>query len=554
MNHYTPLVTIAIPVYNGSNYLRESIESVLAQTYTNCEVLVINDGSTDGGKTEQISRSFEDKVRYYYKDNGGVASALNFALREANGVYFCWLSHDDIYLPQKIEREIEVFRSLPDKNVVVYSSHSYMDSRGNHLHNAPAPAPFTPTQTAYSLMLRQWLHCCTILALKELFLEFGGFREDLPTTQDYDLLVKMGLKYPFIGLSEVLLKSRAHPEQGSHTLAHQEEVEAFFQGHIPLLSPEYMHANFSSRECIRAFNELAEVMCERHYANAILVCGRQLVLCEKERADADALWTALLHLTVDLYPAVASLTQKKGWNTRLKFWIRPYIPKRIWVQLYRIKSGVIHVGGKKKEDQKLESLDFKEIYMTNAFNGRESRSGEGSSLFQTRKIREEIPKLLRDLDIHHLLDVPCGDWNWMQYVDLGDIQYTGGDVVKEIVDRNIVAFRNDKRVFKQLNIVTGPIPHADLILCRDCLVHLNFSDGLSAIEQFRKSGAKWFLSTTFTNLDSNCELYEGQGWRPINLENPPYNLGKAELIITEGCTENNGQYSDKALSLWRINV
>jgi hypothetical protein len=548
-----PKVSIVIPVYNGANYLREAIDSVLAQTYSNCEVLVINDGSTDGGKTEQIALSYGEKIRYFYKANGGVGSALNFGLREANGEFFCWLSHDDIYLPLKIEREIKVFQSLSDRNAVVFCNHSIMDARGQHLYNAPIPPPFSPTQAAYSLILQQWLHGCTILAPKCLFLECGGFREDLPTTQDYDFLIKMGLKYPFIEVPEILLSARSHPDQGSHTLAHQGEVEAFFQGHIPLLSPEYMHANFRSDESIRAFVELGEVMCQRLYTKAILACGRQLILCEKERADADSLWTALLHLTVDLYLPLASLPYEKGRTQEFKIWIRPYIPKKIWSLLCRIKSVVNRVGWEKKSEQKLVSLDFNEIYLTNAFNGRESRSGGGSSLFQTRKICKAIPKLIQDLDIHHLLDVPCGDWNWMQYVDLGDIRYTGGDVVKNVVDQNNAAYGNETRCFKQLNVVTDPIPHVDLILCRDGLVHMNFSDGLSAIEQFRKSGTKWLLSTTFTDRDSNCELYEGLGWRPLNLEKPPYNLGKAELYIIEGCTEDNGHYSDKSLGLWRIN-
>ena len=87
-------VSIIIPVFNGANYLREAIDSALKQTYENIEVLVINDGSDDNGKTEAIARSYGDKLRYFHKENGGVASALNLGIKEMAGEYFSWLSHD----------------------------------------------------------------------------------------------------------------------------------------------------------------------------------------------------------------------------------------------------------------------------------------------------------------------------------------------------------------------------------------------------------------------------------------------------------------------------
>ena len=82
---FNPLVSIIIPVYNGSNYVKEAIDSALAQTYKNIEVIVVNDGSTDN--TEKIVKSYGDKIRYFYKENGGVASALNLAIENSKGEY-----------------------------------------------------------------------------------------------------------------------------------------------------------------------------------------------------------------------------------------------------------------------------------------------------------------------------------------------------------------------------------------------------------------------------------------------------------------------------------
>ena len=80
MTNYSPLVSIVIPVYKGATYMRIAIDSALAQTYLNTEVIVVNDGSPDDGETEKIALSYGDKIRYFTKPNGGCASALNFGI------------------------------------------------------------------------------------------------------------------------------------------------------------------------------------------------------------------------------------------------------------------------------------------------------------------------------------------------------------------------------------------------------------------------------------------------------------------------------------------
>ncbi|QQS65316.1 glycosyltransferase family 2 protein [Candidatus Saccharibacteria bacterium] len=107
-----PKVSIIIPVYNGSNFLKEAIDSALAQTYKNLEIIVVNDGSADQGKTEKIAMSYGSKIRYYKKVNGGVSTALNLGIKKMTGDYFSWLSHDDIYYPKKIENQVRFVESL----------------------------------------------------------------------------------------------------------------------------------------------------------------------------------------------------------------------------------------------------------------------------------------------------------------------------------------------------------------------------------------------------------------------------------------------------------
>ena len=95
-------VSIIIPVYNGENYIREAIDSALSQTYKNIEIIVVNDGSKDN--TDEICKSYGKKIKYIKKENGGVATALNTGIKAAKGQYIAWLSHDDLYKENRIEK------------------------------------------------------------------------------------------------------------------------------------------------------------------------------------------------------------------------------------------------------------------------------------------------------------------------------------------------------------------------------------------------------------------------------------------------------------------
>ena len=104
-----PLVSIIIPVYNGENFVIEAIESALNQTYENIEVIVVNDGSVD--RTEELITPYLRRLKYIKKENGGVSSALNLGIKESQGEYVSWLSHDDIYYPEKIKKQINFLKN-----------------------------------------------------------------------------------------------------------------------------------------------------------------------------------------------------------------------------------------------------------------------------------------------------------------------------------------------------------------------------------------------------------------------------------------------------------
>jgi hypothetical protein len=194
---------------------------------------------------------------------------------------------------------------------------------------------------------------------------------------------------------------------------------------------------------------------------------------------------------------------------------------------------------------------FTAIHRHNAWQGEESASGPGSSLAATAALRQELPRLLRDLHCAALLDAPCGDLWWLKEMTLPVASYCGIDIVEEVVAANRRRHAAPGRSFLRLDVRHDPLPQADLVLCRDCLVHLSFRDALATLANFRASGAAWLLTTTFPALRHNREAVTGE-WRPLNLELPPFSLPRPSILLNERCPEQGDTYADKSLGLWRL--
>ena len=192
---------------------------------------------------------------------------------------------------------------------------------------------------------------------------------------------------------------------------------------------------------------------------------------------------------------------------------------------------------------------FRHIYDTNHWDEAESVSGPGSTMEETEPIRRELPALLGELGAISLLDLPCGDFHWMQHTDLASTDYIGGDLVGELIERNRAQHARDGVAFRKLDLVHDTLPAVDAVLCRDCLVHLSFADAQAALANIARSGAKWLLTTSFPGVTRNDDIVTGQ-WRPINLMLSPFNLPESKKVITENCTET--EFADKTLSLWAV--
>lgn len=194
---------------------------------------------------------------------------------------------------------------------------------------------------------------------------------------------------------------------------------------------------------------------------------------------------------------------------------------------------------------------FTDIYRRNKWRGKDSVSGTGSDGHQTRVIARELPALFNEFNISTMLDIPCGDFHWMKSVDLKGMNYTGADIVKDLIQRNRERYERDSIRFQSLNLIRDKLPKVDLVFCRDCLVHFSFEDIYLALHNICESQSEFLLTTTFTDRIDNHDIVRGQ-WRVINLELVPFVLPKPLKIINEGCTEGDGAYEYKALGLWRI--
>lgn len=241
-----PKVSIVIPVYNGEDYIREAIDSALAQTYENCEILVVNDGSTDN--TEAIIKSYGDKIRYFSKKNGGVSSALNVGIDHMQGEYFQYLPHDDLLHPDKIEKNIRAIQQSGNEMSIVWSgwNYNYMDGRG--VVKSQMHFKYTEKEkltTSVFPLLFSIVNTVTVLINKKYFDKIGNFDQTLYTSQDYNMWFRTFIDQKTLYLDEALIDYRMHGQQGS-------QMDPHFKKNCIEMS-KYMISKLSEKQILDMF-------------------------------------------------------------------------------------------------------------------------------------------------------------------------------------------------------------------------------------------------------------------------------------------------------------
>ena len=250
--HQPPLVSIVIPVFNGSQFLHRAITSALEQkrSYPNIEVLVVNDGSTDGGKTREIANSFHSTIRYFEKENGGVSSALNLGIDKMKGDFFSWLSHDDFYTDDRFSRLAPLLSRISDDTLL---SHDYLlvDEK-EHIIRPVTLLSDNVESFPYFMLKGCYFSGCALIIPKKLLLQQQGFRQDLRFTQDLDAWARLSLVANLVHLKANLTCITSHSHQGS--VVHRQALTSEERLILPAIVNSYLKDTQSWLNATKAFN------------------------------------------------------------------------------------------------------------------------------------------------------------------------------------------------------------------------------------------------------------------------------------------------------------
>jgi len=194
---------------------------------------------------------------------------------------------------------------------------------------------------------------------------------------------------------------------------------------------------------------------------------------------------------------------------------------------------------------------FRGIYHSNAWGSAESKSGVGSTLENTQALRAALPPLMQELGVTSLLDVPCGDFNWMRYTDLGHVSYIGGDIIDEIVTSNQQRHAQPGREFRKIDILASDLPRCDLIMVRDLFNHFPTKEVLACLRRINATGFKFLLVGHYGNVTSNADTHMG-GSRPINFRLPPFSFPEPVRTILEDYEPH--RELGRSMTLWRLPI
>jgi glycosyltransferase involved in cell wall biosynthesis len=220
-----PLVSVIIPAYNCERYITTTIKSVLNQTFSDLEIIVVDDGSTD--HTRDIVASYGPPVQLICQPNSGVCVARNHGIRQAAGQYVCLMDHDDYWFPDKLELQVEAMKSHPDAGII-YAS--FIPWNPNEDGVFPEPTSFNLNTYPdgidngfsgwiyHQFLLDCWMLTSTAMFRREVFEKCGNFNETLPYSEDWDLWLRISQEYPFVKLNRPSTLYRQHPQQGNRVV------------------------------------------------------------------------------------------------------------------------------------------------------------------------------------------------------------------------------------------------------------------------------------------------------------------------------------------------
>ncbi len=255
-----PIVSVILPVYNGENYLRLAIESVSGQTFSDYELIIVDDGSVDA--TADIVRAYETpRIRYVRQENTGVSGAFTHGLRLADGRYISWLSHDDVFMPTKLEKQVNAISQSAGPSVC-YTDIQMIDSQGKVFLNRRLPEhgredALRNVLTGGLISLASY----SLLYDRRCIDEVGMYSVEWRYAQDVDMLARLARRFPLIRVPEFLIQVREHRDRGIRSRNWEREIARYFPERLNNTSIEELFPDrkpVTKAERARAFMWLAD--------------------------------------------------------------------------------------------------------------------------------------------------------------------------------------------------------------------------------------------------------------------------------------------------------
>lgn len=395
MNMKDIKVSIIIPVYNGSNYVNLAIDSALRQTYKNIEIIVVNDGSKDN--TLKILKQYGDKIKLIDKENGGVSTALNLGIEKMTGDYFSWLSHDDLYYPEKIEKEVNylIEHDLVGTKTILYSNFDYNDKWGNHIYTCKYNTKELNRESALPLQ-KAAISGLTLLIPKEAFKDAGNFDVDLRACQDYKLWFEMYKKgYKFIHLEDVLTVTRIHDLSVSNTSPRvMSEGNDFWVNYVKYFNDKYKEKYYNS--IYNYYYDFLMLFSEGPYEEAKKLCREYMSEIENKININEYKVSVILSfnkISTELFESIDSVLKQTFKNIELVLINNGCEENKKLDKIIKNNKNIKYITYKNK---KTNGLIYKEVIKK--CNGDFVAFIKDNSIFKKEKIEYQLLKMLASTD------------------------------------------------------------------------------------------------------------------------------------------------------------
>jgi glycosyltransferase involved in cell wall biosynthesis len=307
------LISAIIPSYNSARFVPQAVQSVLEQTYSPVEVIVVDDGSTDN--TRECLVPYKDRIRYIYQSNGGLSKARNHGINEAQGDLIAFLDADDQWLPEKLQKQWECLRENPDTPFVHTDLYRLYEPSGSIVHKYRDRKRFS----GYCYNEFFWGNAVipsTVLVTRQCLEEIGQFDEEIrgASTQDLDLWIRIARCFPLSYLDEPLVLYREHPTNASRNQRMMLEDEYFVLAKALRADPTLQQV----LDCDRVQRRMSKLAFGAGYINV----------------DAGDLRRARRYFRIALKYEPQSL---KTWA----FWTSTFLPPGLRQKLRLVKQGLM---------------------------------------------------------------------------------------------------------------------------------------------------------------------------------------------------------------------